>query len=270
MRLHQIALALTLLSPFAGATPLWSQGLHPSEVVAGNLRTGWRAENGTRIVGLHLKLAPDWMTYWRHPGESGIAPDLDWSASGNLAQVRVHWPEPRLYLKAGYNSIGYKDEVIIPLELTPRDPSQPIALNANLHIGVCADICIPVDMTFRADLADAGAADGRIADILRARPDMASQNGLDDISCDLHPQPKGAMLEVHLDLPEMGQREFVLIELAGAQGRVMPSHREGETLVGQTFLRARDGRLPAIDRSRIALTVISENGALHHNGCSLR
>jgi DsbC/DsbD-like thiol-disulfide interchange protein len=247
------------------------QGVRPSDIVEGQLRLGWQSDGGTQIVGLHLRLARDWITYWRHPGESGIAPQLNWSESDNLAQVRIHWPEPRLFLKAGFNSIGYEDELLVPLELTPINQGAPIALRAVLSIGVCDDICIPVDLAFHADIAGAGQHDRRLADILSSRPKTARQVGLQQVECDLNLQKKGAVLEVNMALPTTGQTEFLLIEFPGQniEGRAMPSHRDGDSLVGQTFLRAKDGRLPAIDRSNIDVTILSENGAITHRGCSI-
>lgn len=265
---------LTALSFCAtlAAQPALSDGLRPSDIVAGQFQTGWQESGGTQIVALHLQLAQNWITYWRHPGESGIAPHLDWSGSENLAGVRVHWPEPRLYLKAGFNSIGYKGDVVVPLELIPRDPNAPIGFDAKLSIGVCDDICIPVDMEFRATVAGKGQPDRRISDVLAAKPRTARQAGLQDIDCDLQLQSKGAVLEVDMELPQTGQTEFVLIEFPGgaAQGRALPSFRDGARLTGQTFFRSKDGRLPAIDRSAITLTVFSENGAVTHQGCSVQ
>jgi len=262
--------ALTLVAAFV-MQPAFSQGLRPSDVVQGQLRPGWQIDGGVQIAALHLRLARDWITYWRHPGESGIAPHLDWSDSGNLAGVRVHWPEPRLYIKAGFNSIGYKDEVIVPLELIPTDPRAPIDFAAVLSIGVCDDICIPVDMEFEATFSGAGKPDRRISEVLSAKPRSARQAGLKDIACDLQPRNKGAVLEVGMDLPQTGKTEFLLIELqnVGQQGHALPSLRDGDRLTGQTFLRANDGRLPAIDRSAIRVTVFSENGALSHQGCAV-
>lgn len=270
MRKIRFLSTLSLLALLAVA-PVAAQGVHPSDVVDADLRPGWQGSGGTQIVAMHLRLARNWITYWRHPGESGIAPNLDWSASGNLANVRIHWPEPRLFMKAGFNSIGYSDEVIVPLELTPVDASKPISLNAMLSIGVCDDICIPVELSFQADLSGAGKRDPRISEVLSAKPRMARQAGLREIACALQPHRKGAMLEVDMTLPTTGQMEFLLIELPGlsSQTSVLPSTRTGGNLTGQAMLRAKDGRVPAVNRSAIAVTVFSENGALKHEGCTV-
>ena len=82
--------------------PATAQVPRPSDIVAAEVLPGWRTEQGTIMAALHLRLARDWITYWRHPGESGIAPRLDLSGSGNLAEARVHWPAPRLFTKAGF------------------------------------------------------------------------------------------------------------------------------------------------------------------------
>src|SRR5690554_5930373 len=44
---------------------------------------------------LEVSLSDDWKTYWRSPGEGGIAPHADWSASQNIEQVRWDWPAPQ-------------------------------------------------------------------------------------------------------------------------------------------------------------------------------
>ncbi len=260
MLIRLLALAACL------AQPLAAQTLTPSDVVEGQFRTGWQTPTGAQIAGLQLRIAQGWMTYWRHPGESGIAPQVDWAGSDNLADLRIHWPEPKLYLKAGYNSIGYKSEVIFPIELTPQDPARPVHLRATLSIGVCADICIPVDLHFDQVIGGPGERDRAIAAALDSRPRPA---GLRDVSCALHPHDRGAMLQVVATLPVTGAREFLLVELPGTPAQPVASLREGERLTGQAFLRARQGRVPAIDRSSVLITIVSEDGARQHRGCSV-
>ena len=261
------ALAAALLSPVTTQ----AQSPVPSDLVQAGIRSGWKTDSGTYIAALHLKLSPDWITYWRHPGESGIAPRLDWGASTNLAQVRIHWPEPRLFQKAGFNSIGYKGELVLPVELTPNDPGAPIGFDATLSIGVCDDICVPVDLHVQTSLSGRGAHDSTIANALTHRPGAARTAGLRALSCNLDPDSRGLRLSVQMDIPSTGNQEFLLVELPGqgVRGHVLPSSRQGGTITGQTRLRSQSGQVGAVDRSAIRISLVSENGTLSHQGCSL-
>ncbi|MBX3495407.1 MAG: hypothetical protein KF769_04115, partial [Parvibaculum sp.] len=98
------------------------------------------------LAGIDMRLAPGWKTYWKNPGDSGIAPTFDWSASENVADIDLGWPAPRRFDDPGDVTYGYVDEVIWPLRVVPADPALPVALNVAMTYGVCSDsICVPRD-----------------------------------------------------------------------------------------------------------------------------
>jgi DsbC/DsbD-like thiol-disulfide interchange protein len=105
---------------------------------------GWRTERGTHMAALRIELRPGWKTYWRAPGDAGIPPRFGWSGSRNIASVAFHWPRPEVYVINGMRSIGYHDQLILPMEFTPKQPGQPMHVEAEVEIGVCHDICVPV------------------------------------------------------------------------------------------------------------------------------
>ena len=129
--MNRFALLLTLLP-----TPLFAQ----SEL---SLLPGWRTEAGTQVVGVAIALDPGWKTYWRVPGAGGIPPLFDWSGSANLADVRVIWPRPEVFETYGMLSFGYDGVVVLPVEVTPQDPTAPLDLALTLDYGICADVCVP-------------------------------------------------------------------------------------------------------------------------------
>ena len=47
--------------------------------------------------GLEFKLDPEWKIYWRTPGDAGLPPVPDWSASDNVAEVAISWPVPERF-----------------------------------------------------------------------------------------------------------------------------------------------------------------------------
>lgn len=265
-----LASALFCASIWA-TVPASAQVPRPSDIVAAEIRPGWRTAQGTIMAALHVRLARDWITYWRHPGESGIAPRLDLSGSGNLAAARVHWPAPRLFTKAGYLSIGYADELVLPLELTPALADRPIDLRMALSIGVCDDVCIPVDMDFTVALDGRGGPDRTIRQALARQPSTARAAGLSELRCEFQPARKGMHLTTHWTIPQQTGDEYILLEMPGSAWRVqtMPSIRTGGQLSGQAILRARKGQAAAIDRSAIRMTLITRDGTFEHQGCSL-
>lgn len=264
MKFISIFLAwLVLLLPQA----VFGQIPRGDDLVRAQMRSGWQAENGAHLSAVQLRLAPGWMTYWRHPGESGLVPQLDWSGSRNVAQARIIWPEPRLYLKAGFASIGYTGDVILPIEITPNRPDRPVHFSATLRIGVCDDVCIPVDLGLDLALPGQGAHDRDIAAALDRRPSAARAVGLRQVDCTIQPVDRGLRLSAHMQLPRRGIMEFLLVELPGQPLRALPSERRGDTLTGHGLLRSSGAS--AIDRSAVRLSVVSERGTVVHQGCAI-
>ena len=128
-----------------GATGASAAGITHSEV---RLLPGEFAGE-TWTAGVQIDLAEGWKTYWRMPGESGIAPLFDWSASRNVADVELRWPAPARYADASGETIGYAHRIVFPVTVRPDDPSRPVELALRLDYAVCKDICIPA----RVDLA---------------------------------------------------------------------------------------------------------------------
>lgn len=96
-------------------------------------------------AGVEIKLSPGWKTYWRYPGDSGVPPRFDFAASQNVKSVTVRYPAPHRFTDDGGTSIGYKTNVLFPIEITPRDPAKPLRLVLKLDYAVCEKICVPAE-----------------------------------------------------------------------------------------------------------------------------
>lgn len=138
------ALILALLPVAAGADAL------PPGLVSAELRPGWVMADGTRMVALDLRLEPGWKTYWRSPGDAGIPPEFDWSASGNVADGTAHWPAPQVIDSGGMESLGYHDRLVLPITLTATDAAAPLDPAVTVDLGLCLDICVPAHLSLRA------------------------------------------------------------------------------------------------------------------------
>jgi suppressor for copper-sensitivity B len=94
-------------------------------------------------LGLHFTLKPGWKVYWRSPGDAGYPPNIDWTGSNNVAEKEMLWPVPQRFSVLGLKTLGYKDEIVYPITLTPTKPGQPVNAVANVDYLTCNDICVP-------------------------------------------------------------------------------------------------------------------------------
>jgi DsbC/DsbD-like thiol-disulfide interchange protein len=96
-------------------------------------------------AGIEIRLDPGWKTYWRYPGDSGVPPRFEFSRSENVASVAVLWPALRAFSDGAGGSIGYTDEVILPLRIVALEAGKPVVLRLDLAYAVCQRLCMPID-----------------------------------------------------------------------------------------------------------------------------
>jgi len=262
--------ALAVLMSLAVALPAAGQTLAaPGAVVAAALLPGWQTRQGTHMAALSLTLAPGWKTYWRAPGEAGIAPLFDWTGSANLAAVRLHWPRPVAIGGGAGASIGYAGRLVLPIEVTPAVAGEPVALAAEVAIGVCDDICLPLTLRVAARLVPPGAREPRIAAALADRPLKAAEAGVTRHACRIEPVAGGLRVTAEVALPQAGTIRAAAFETADpglwvTSARVVPG--EGRLTASADILP--EGAAPVVvDRSGLRLTLIGTDTAVELAGC---
>lgn len=123
-------------------------------LIAGAARVDGQTK--THRAGVEIRLAPGWKTYWRYPGDSGVPPRFDFSASDNVKNVTVLWPAPSRLADSEGVTIGYKSSVVFPVHVEARDSSKPVTLRLKLDYAICEKLCIPVDAATELSLTGAG------------------------------------------------------------------------------------------------------------------
>jgi DsbC/DsbD-like thiol-disulfide interchange protein len=96
-------------------------------------------------AGVEIKMRPGWKTYWRYPGDSGVPPHFDFSGSENLKRATVLFPAPHLFTDETGKTLGYKDNVIFPLAISPEEPGKPVRLRVKIDYAVCEKLCVPAE-----------------------------------------------------------------------------------------------------------------------------
>ena len=239
------------------------------DVLAGQLRPGWQMENGGRMAAVELQLAPGWKTYWRSPGDAGIPPSFDWSGSTNVKSVRLHWPAPEVFEANGLQTIGYHERLVLPVEITPEDPSRPVRLSLVMALGVCDEICLPATLELTSELTAPGAPDASIKAALSERAETAGEAGVTGVSCSVEPITDGLRLTARLRMPDPGRPEVVAFETSNREVWVAEAitQRQGGELVSTTDLVPPNGAPFALDRSGITMTILAAGGAVEVKGC---
>ena len=263
-----IALALALLP--ATLLPSGAEVLRQEDIVKAELLPGWREADGRQMAALHLQLRDEWKTYWRAPGDAGVPPEFDWSGSENLASVRPIWPRPDLFDFQGMQTIGYQHSLVLPLEVTPLDPSKPVVLRASIDLGLCKDICVPAQLVLGDDLPMPGAPDPLIATALRSLPQDGASAGLADLACTTEQIEDGLRVTARMTLPQGSGPETVVME---PQSPVWVSDatvsREGNVLIAAADFVPSPGQSYELQPDALRLTVLDDTRAVEVTGCPL-
>ncbi len=101
-------------------------------------------------LGLLIRLAPGWHTYWKNPGDAGAPPELRLDLPRDASAGPLAWPTPAPLREGPLVTYAYTGEVLLPLTVTPGSSGLDIGASADWL--VCKDICIPQQATFRLDL----------------------------------------------------------------------------------------------------------------------
>lgn len=188
------------------------------EVEGGRVRlvTAGAPDAGGKLQGaLEIDLRPGWKTYWRDPGDAGVPPQIDVSKSVNVAAAEMRFPPPERIDDGFSKWAGYRHAVAFPIIFSIEAAGDPIAIEADVFLGICETICIPVRGRFALDPANApDNADDRalVAAAFAALPGAARA---DFKAVVLSADDKRILVEAVL--PE-AQRASVEVFIAGADG----------------------------------------------------
>ena len=250
------------------AVPASAQAVKDN-VISLDLLNGWATEDGTVMAALRFDLAPGWKTYWRAPGESGIPPQFDWTASDNIAGAEIHWPTPSVFEENGLRTIGYKNQLVLPVEFTPVDRSKPMSVGADVALGVCQDICLPVTISVHSDLDQAPTQSGVIKSALADMPVSAKAGRLSNLSCAVEPISDGLRVTATMSAPNFATDGIAVLELPDPDIWVSEAmvKRDGATMTATVDMVPPTAAPFALDRSDIRITLLSSAQAIDVLGC---
>ena len=137
-----------------------------------SVRLRAQTENsGETSLLLDVALQKGWKTYWRSPGEGGIAPAITWHQP---LEALWRWPTPERFDVAGITTQGYHGDVSFPITLRGNVPER---LSGVLTLSTCSNVCILTDYPFSLDLT-ASTGSGFDYDFNRAMGTLPLSSGL--------------------------------------------------------------------------------------------
>ena len=150
--MRRVLAALALLA--AAATPavaMESAAVHSVRATATLVSEEDSVAPGQPLrVALRLAMAPGWHTYWRNPGDAGIAPELAWTLPAGATAGPIRWPAPARETEGPLVTFGYSGDLLLPVAITAA--TGPLAVHLHAEWLVCAKICVPESGDFRLDL----------------------------------------------------------------------------------------------------------------------
>ncbi|MEY2488783.1 MAG: hypothetical protein QOC70_725 [Verrucomicrobiota bacterium] len=106
-------------------------------------------------VGLRLRMAPHWHTYWKFSGDAGLPSEIKWTLPPGWKAGEIQWPIPlKLKDPGDIQTYGYEDEVLLMQEITPPASfgDSSVKLSAEASWLVCERLCIPGSAKLQLEL----------------------------------------------------------------------------------------------------------------------
>ena len=266
--MKKIMILLVLLFNIVGSS-VFSQspiiGLKSVDIIR-----GWRQSDDIHIAAINIKLEDGWKTYWRVPGIGGIAPILNWDKSKNIKNISQIWPTPNIYNEYGLQTIGYKDELLLPLQIQPIDKKQPIHLSITIDFGICSDVCVPIQTTVEERLPERTSIGKKnILDTLEKAILSGNKSPFKIVKCNIVPIKDGFEVNALFEgLTSFDKDTLGVVEYPVKQNGWI---NQKASLISSNQLSVHaivyNKSIHFIDRSDLTLTIFTKNKAFEFDGC---
>ena len=109
-------------------------------------------------LGLQLAHQPEWHTYWKNSGDSGLPTVLEWQLPAGITAGEIAWPTPKKIPLGTLANYGYEGTVLLPVPLTiaPGFSAQQLDIKLKAVWLVCRKECIPQEGEFSLSLPARG------------------------------------------------------------------------------------------------------------------
>ncbi len=114
---------------------------------------------------LGVELAPEegWHTYYKDPGDSGMATKIQWSLPNGFVNEPLKWERPARLNEEGIITFGYTGKSLISAEIKPPldlKAGKPLTFSAKVKWLSCRELCVPggTDLTITLPISNGACA----------------------------------------------------------------------------------------------------------------
>jgi thiol:disulfide interchange protein DsbD len=106
-------------------------------------------------VAIHQHMDPGWHTYWRNPGEAGVATSITWSLPQGVTAGDIRWPTPERFSDGTVTNYGYEKDTTLLVPLAASTTAKSGIAHLTVNLLACEHMCIPEQATLDLDLGKA-------------------------------------------------------------------------------------------------------------------
>ncbi len=135
-------------------------------------------------LGLRLAHAPGWHTYWKNPGDFGLATTVDWTLPDGMTADPIDYAVPHWIESQGLVTFGYEGATMHLITLHPPETLEPgstVRIGGEISWLECKDECIPGGGELFIDIPVAHEA-GKVNPQLEIEHERAPALGWDAVS----------------------------------------------------------------------------------------
>ena len=176
--------------------------------------------NHQQWLGLRLKHQNGWHTYWKNPGDTGLATHLQWTAPKGITIGKTLWPLPEKIQIGDLFNYGYENDALLlaPLKVDAENSIPNEGINIKLHASwlVCKNECIPQegDLELKVSRNQISADDSTLFQQVISDQPIAISNKENQLSIrndnlvniqisGLDPKLEGANFEIFPEIPDI-------------------------------------------------------------------
>ncbi len=161
-------------------------------------------------VAIRVKLQGGWHAYWKNPGDSGSALEIEWELPPGFVAGETEWPYPKRFDLSSMIGYGYDDEAWL---LTPIEPPHSLSkdtqieIKANINWLVCShETCVPgsslVSKKMRISLSSPLPQSQYVLDFGKARAQIPQKHWR------MYAYRKEDAVKLHLQAPEHEKKNY--------------------------------------------------------------